>query len=416
MKKNLWWLFAALFTLVAILFFLATSITKKSPTTLTIAAGREGGTYYQHAKALAKELEKDGFIKIHILESAGSIQNLSLLEEEEADIAFVQGGCANEKNREDLRTIAALYFEPLWLFYNASLPPISYLKDIQPLRFSIGEEGSGTKALVETLLHINEINSSTNPKKLSSKKAYLRLKEGKIDAFFTVLSPNSSLIHTILSDHNISVASFRRAQAYQKRYSYLKSLQIPEGSLDLKNNIPAQDLSLLTTTASLVVNKNLDDARVRFITIKVKEMPTFQGFDYTKYIDIPMHPAAQKYLTKGESILEKIFPYWIASNIDRLKYLLIPILTLLIPIIKGILPLYKWRIRSKIYTWYDDLEKIEKSSLQGDDIAKNIQQLQLLQAEVNAHTDVPLSYMGELYALKLHIDNVMVRLERLRKA
>ena len=65
---------------------------------LTIAAGREDGMYYQYAKNYAKNLEDQGF-KITIIKSAGTLENLSLLENAKADIAFVQGGVANEKNK-----------------------------------------------------------------------------------------------------------------------------------------------------------------------------------------------------------------------------------------------------------------------------------------------------------------------------
>ncbi len=369
---------------------------------LTIAAGREGGMYYQYASEYAKSLENQGFT-ISIIKSAGSLENLALLEEKKADIAFVQGGVATKENKKTLRSIASIYFEPLWLFYRDMMNDVHYLHDLNPQRLSIGEDGSGTNDLVTTLFKVNalDINDSLH---LSTKDAYRAFKEEKIDAFFAVGAANSSQTITLLNDETLKVASLNRIPAYTKHFPYLSQYQIPEGSLNLQNNIPNSNLTLLATTASLVAREGLADDLVRFITIQVKNASKDERFPTTQYVDIPIHPQAKKYLEKGESLLEKIFPFWIASNIDKLKYLLIPILTLMIPLIKGIFPLYKWRVRSKIYRWYDILEKLEKSK-----DSKKIQHLNVLLDEVNAHTDVPLSYMGELYDLKVHIDLVIQR-------
>ncbi len=381
-----------------------------SPTpekSLTIAAGREGGMYYQYAKTYAKSLEDKGFT-INIINSAGSLENLTLLESGKADIGFVQGGVADEKNKEHLRSIASIYFEPLWLFYRGMMSDVHYLRDLTPARLSIGEDGSGTKDLVSTLFKINALDIS-DTLHLSTKDAYSAFKEEKIDAFFAVAAVGSSQIITLLADENLKVASLNRITAYTKQFPYLSQFHLPEGALNLQNNIPNSNLNLLSTTATLVAREGLADDLVRFITIQVKATSQDKFFPSSEYVDIPMHPEAEKYLKKGESLLEKIFPYWIASNIDKLKYLLIPILTLMIPILKGVFPLYKWRVRSKIYKWYDLLERLEKSK-----DPKKIKHLNVLLDEVNAHTDVPLAYMGELYDLKVHIDLVIQR-EQLKR-
>jgi len=374
---------------------------------LTIAAGREGGMYYQYATNYAKDLEAQGF-KITIIKSAGSVENLALLESNKADIAFVQGGVAKEKHKASLRTIASIYFEPLWLFYRNTLDDIHYLRDLQPLSYSIGENGSGTKALTSILFEENRLDTQS-ALTLSTKDAYRAFNEEKVDAFFSVNASDSTQILNLLQDKNLKVATFNRLQAYQTHFPYLSPFTLSEGSLNLQENIPSKNLNLLSTTATLVAREGLDDTFVRFITIQVKHSSQSKLFPSTDYVDIPMHPEAEKYLKKGESFLEKIFPYWIASNIDELKYLLIPILTLMLPIFKGVFPLYKWRVRSKIYKWYDDLESLEKND--SDD---KVARLNALLNEVNTHTDVPLAYMGELYNLKLHIDSVIrrVKLER----
>jgi hypothetical protein len=53
----------------------------------------------------------------------------------------------------------------------------------------------------------------------------------------------------------------------------------------------------------------------------------------------------------ANTCLQKYLPFWIASVVDRGKILLLPALTLLLPLFRVAPPLYRWRIRSRIYRW-----------------------------------------------------------------
>ncbi len=380
---------------------------------LSIATGSPNGMYYIKANQYSNLLVEEGF-EINILKTAGSVENLKLLKEGKADIAFIQGGVANKEAKEELRTISNIYFEPIWIFHRKTNKPIEYLHDLENKRISIGAKGSGTMSLAKELLLATNIDlNNTNIKYLNTKQAYNAFKKGELDAFFTVTAASSPLIQKILQDPNIALTKLKRVKALQKHFKFLKQITIAEGSISLAKNIPSEDIKLIATTAALVVRKDLDDTLVRFMTMKVtkaiREGKDFQKVS-NKNLDIPLHEESKHYFLTGDSWLEKIFPYWIASNIDRLKFLLIPILTLLIPTAKSLLPLYRWRIRSRIYRWYKELDKIENDM---KIVAqRKIERLENLLTEINEQTDVPLPYMGELYALKLHIDTIISRIEK----
>ncbi len=180
--------------------------------------------------------------------------------------------------------------------------------------------------------------------------------------------------------------------------------------------MPSRDIKLLSTTATLVVNKDFSDELIRIFLKKVKEVhkrkSLFEAenqFPNINNIEIDMNEEAFRYFTYGDTFLEKIFPYWIASNLDRLKILLIPLLTLMIPLFKGVFPLYRWSIRSKIYRWYDEVQDLDLSleGLSKEELVEKLKELEKLKQEIKEETKVPLSYMGEYYDLIMHLELII---------
>jgi len=248
---------------------------------------------------------------------------------------------------------------------------------------------------------------------LDLKSSYQAFNENRLDAFFTVLSPTSNQLKEIFQDKNLKVLNLKRATAFTEHFSFLREYNIHEGSMDLKKNIPSHDTTLLATTATLVTHNNVDNSLVRLLTIKIKENSSKEDvFPSQNFLEIPIHKASKKYLLHGNSFLEKIFPYWIASNIDRLKYLLIPLLTLLLPLFKSIVPIYRWRSRAKVYKWYKELDKISENweSFDEKELRDAQRALDVLSSEIRSKTDVPLSFKWEYHTLQEHIDNVKKRI------
>ncbi len=406
---------------VAILAFVVTAkfLKPAPPKSFSIATGRSDGAYFGFAKEYQKLLKKEG-ISLHIVTTAGSVEALKLLDKGEVDVAFVQGGTAgNYKNDKRLSSLASIFYEPLWIFYKKDIK-LDYLYDLKGKTISIGEEGSGTKALSAMLLKVNDITSkNTRIKYLNSKDAIKSLEEGNIDALFMVVSPKSPNIKKLLLQQNIELFSFKRALAYKQKFLFLTNLTLGEGIIDLKHNIPPSNKVLLATTCTLVQNNNFNPELMKLllkIAKKVHSRKTLfadEGFfPNAKFTQIPMNDDAKIYLLKGDSFLEKIFPFRVAVTINRLIIFLIPLVTLLLPFFKGILPVYRWRIRHKIYRWYAQLNEIDKKieSMDIKETKKSIGKIKELQGEIKEQTNIPLSYMGEYYNLQLHIDLILKKL------
>lgn len=383
---------------------------------ITIASGSIHGEYYQTALKYKKLLEEEN-VKVNIIKTSGSIENIKLLNEYKADIAFVQNGTIKENNKSDLEALASIYYEPLWLFYKKQKNDINYVRDLKTKNINIGKDGSGTKDLSLEILKINGIDSSnTKLLTLSSNEAKESLIKGEIDAMFLVTKANSKIIKELMQNEDIKLLSFKRAIAYSKKFTYINPITLYEGTVDIYNNMPSEDKKLLATTATLVAHHDFSNELIRILLKKVKEVHNNKtllneqnAFPNMSNMDLLANEEALRYFTYGDTFLEKVFPYWIASNIDRLKILLIPLLTLMIPLFKGVFPLYRWSIRSKIYRWYDEVQELDLS-LDGcskEELKGKLEELEELKREIKEETKVPLSYMGEYYDLIMHLELII---------
>ena len=394
------------------------------PNTISIATGRSVGSYYQFAEQYKPLLKAEGF-ELEIIETAGSKAALELLNNGEVDIAFIQGGVRNETTNNNLVSLASLFYEPLWVFHNQTIIKTDYLSDLQGLRLAIGEQGSGSQELSLDLLSENQISrSNTQLLSMSTADAYLALEQGEIDAFFTVMNAKAPLLKELFNKPDIEVMSFRRALAYSRQFNYLQALTIGEGMISLQDNIPAKQIELIAPTANLVATTELHRDLVRVILKTARKVHEQGGifeqineFPNDRYVDISMDPDASLYLQSGDTWLERTLPFSVAANIKRIIILLLPLLTLLIPLVKGALPLYRWRIRFKIFKWYEVLKEVDSnvSQLSDEQVREEIKRVTTLFNEVKDQTDVPLSYMGEYYDLQLHINLVLEKLERAAK-
>ena len=137
-------------------------------------------------------------------------------------------------------------------------------------------------------------------------------------------------------------------------------------------------------------------------------------FPSEKYLDFPLDKDAQRFFRFGPTFLKKYLPFWVAVFIERMKVMFLPLVALLIPLIRFLPPGFRWRVRSRIYRWYRNLEEVDLKGRQStslDEIKSWIVETAKIEREV-MQVSVPLSYAGELYSLRLHIAHVQESLKK----
>ncbi len=126
---------------------------------------------------------------------------------------------------------------------------------------------------------------------------------------------------------------------------------------------------------------------------------------------MPVSDEAVRYYRSGPPWLQRFLPFWAATLVDRLKVMLLPFIALLIPLFKVMPPLYRWRIRSRIYRWYQQLGDID-SATAGAATPALLDDIERIEAEIRK-VRVPLAYAQELlYDLRLHLALVREQLEQ----
>src|SRR5205823_3301803 len=66
------------------------------------------------------------------------------------------------------------------------------------------------------------------------------------------------------------------------------------------------------------------------------------------------------YYKSGKSFFYRHLPFWLASLVNRLLAVVVPLVVVLIPGLRTIPALFRWRIKLRLYRWYRALLLVER--------------------------------------------------------
>lgn len=409
----------ALLLLAAALWFLLRLVQPSPPTVVTIATGGTSGAYHGFATRYAEILRRSG-LRLVVRPSGGSIDNLRLLGEPGSgvDLALMQGGIATSREHPGLTSLGRAFVEPLWVFYRGG-EAIDMLHQLKGRRLAVGPEGSGTRHLALTLLRFNTVTDDTTTMvPTTGKIAADALRAGEVDAVFLVMAPESPLIQALLRDPSVRLMNFSQAEAYTRHMPFLQRIVLPRGGVDLARNIPDQDIALIAPVASLVGRDTLHPAVAGLLIDAMREVHGKGGLfhrfgEFPKVGDPEVEVSAdvERYYTAGPSLLKRFLPFWLATFIERMLVLAVPVAGLMIPMIKGIPLLYKWRVKRRLLYWYARLKVLEghvAADLAGLGVDTQRGEIERIDQAVSV-IPVPLGFSEEYYTLRSAIDLVRQR-------
>jgi hypothetical protein len=458
---------AGLVALLALLWVVLTTLQPGPSNRIVLASGGSEGAFHELALSYKRDLARYG-VDLELRPGVEGTDTLKALfpqfkaefksfDESTADIeaGFAKGGFsgslygryASEREQvwhrrqvDSLRSLGRLFYEPLWVFSRAG-EPIKSLRELKGKRIYVGSPVSGNRRIAGHLLKANSVdsqNATLIEKGLTEDGAALIQHEA--DAAVLILPPEAQRIQKLLRNPQLMLMDFTaEAEAYTSRFPSLSRLILHQGAVEFDPDVPPRDITLLASSAALVVRTSLNGSLQTLLASAIIRNPK-PGFDKTgepilfhkagqfPHIDDPEFEVSsevrQLYKSGSLPVLLRAtaqtnarlgLPFWPAAFVNehgtQTVLVLIPLISILVPLFHYLPILYKWSVRRRLFGWYRQLRALETSldAAPHSHLAEKHAALDKIDMAVS-RVRLPLPFTDQIYELRSHIDLVRRRL------
>ena len=384
------------------------------PKEVFLAVGQPGSVFQVMGEKFVPYFAQQG-IKLNLVTTAGSENSLTDLDNVNNPVsaALMVGGLAFTNRYPRLASLGSIEYVPLWLFYRGDiLDKKDAVNSLAHKRVAVGPPGSGTFTLLRRILSLSDIEIDGRPNflRLANADAVDQLIAGEIDAVFLLDGIDSVNVQKLLHRRDVQTFSFEYAPAIVKKLPYLETVVIPKGALDLTNLRPAQDVHMLSTTATLLIEKTMHPAIQHIFLISADKISreVVQFFArpgaFPAYIDhsMPLSSVAQRYYDQGPPPFKDDLPLWLVSYLDRIWILAVGFFAIIYPIFK-LFPSYRHtRAVMMISDAYEEILDIDRRAAKSDNITELQSLIDRLEEINNDSRDISISSdeISRLYSMK----------------
>lgn len=417
-------------TLAVVFWLLSRSISPAPPKQIDMTTGAVDGASHQFALKYQALLQANG-VTLRLLPSSGSVQNLERLRAG-TPAGFVQGGLNTQSLNETdidtddaLRSLGVVGYEPVWIFASTPLAKAlgKSLGSLSGKKVAVGAMGSGTrKVALELLAAYGVTPASATLEPTGGLAAASALLAGQLDAIIMIGAPSSPAVQLLLKRADVQLVSMDQAEGLSRMLTYLSVIKLPAGAVDAAQNLPPQDVALLTTTANLVVRDDLHPALGYLLLDAARsvhkdatllnrpgEFPRLEGADFTLAED------ARRYYKDGQPFLQRYVPYWIANALQRLLLVLLPLLAVAIPLFRYVPQLIQFKQKSRLNRCYGlllDMEhQIQSRTMSAEEQTQATGRLDQIERDISS-MKFPLDFTDRVYTLRQHVDYVRAHLPK----
>lgn len=378
------------------------------PKRIVMSTGAPDGAYHAYALRYREILAEYG-IELALKPSKGAQENLARLRDgiDGVEVALVQAGLTKPVE-PGLVSLGSVFYEPLWIFYRDKRV-LERGFELAGRRIAIGATGSGTSELGRALAAGSGLDQPpTTLVELGGLAAADALISGSVDAAFFVSAVDGPAVTRLLAAPEVRLMDMRHADAYVRRMPYLHRIMLPEGVVDLKNNVPPQTLTLVALTANLVARDTLHPVAIELLLAAARRVhggPTLlhaaNVFPAPLDASLPLATDAERFYKDRPGLLRRWLPFWLAIWLERTLFILVPLLAVAVPLFAYLPKIYDWRMRRRLDHWYRELKRLEHATERGTAVEGQMARLDEIEALVN-RLKVPMGYLDRLYTLRTH--------------
>tara|TARA_B100000700_G_scaffold331255_1_gene462652 strand:- start:3531 stop:4994 length:1464 start_codon:yes stop_codon:yes gene_type:complete len=272
------------------------------PEKARIHSGIDSGLYYRIAAEIAPSITERSSVPVEVIQSNGSVANITALEQGEAEFAIVQGTV----DFSQFSIVTPLYPDVMLVIVRKD-SEIRNIRDLTGQAISLGPEGSGMRQSATKLLeHYGvPIEALTQTDKYFDQLVSDDTLQG---AIVTTGIENQDLA-AILNTGKFELLPIEDARAIELKTPFLKMMEIPQGLYGMNGDVPPKDIPVLATTAFVVTSQDMADELVQAViksiheeNLRVKFPGVLRREEVTEWVSSSMHPAALSYFYPADNI------------------------------------------------------------------------------------------------------------------
>ena len=285
---------------------------------INIATATTGGVYYPLGNAMAVMFnQKIPNVKVSAQATAGTPQNILLMQKKEAEVAFAQNGVAyyafngkemfKDKPTKFLRGITSLYPNVMHIVVNAN-SPIKSIKQFEGKKFVPGAIGSATEINSKEILGLYGLDykdkKNVRGEYLGYSEAAEALKDGRVDGILIAGGLPTSAVMDAASSVKIRILSLEpdMIKKLTTEMPWYYEITIPKGTYMGQT----EDVRTVAVANILICREDISNDLIYSMTKTLHEnqkdlvaahnaAKAMKLESALKGMTVPMHPGAEKY-------------------------------------------------------------------------------------------------------------------------
>ena len=230
---------------------------------LSLAAGATSGESYLLGSALKTVVERHyPSIRITLLETGGTVENLQMLQDGRAQLATAQ---ADILPGDRARAVAVLYDDTFQLLVPKDSPAQSLI-DLRGLRIALAQSGGQFQSFLRVVEHFGLRREDFHFVGEDDHGAADAFLHGQADAIFRVRAIGDPSIQQLVQSGKVRFLPIEHAAAMKIKHPAFEAAIIPEGAYLGNPPVPARDIPTVAVHRTLLARDSANAAVIRAVT------------------------------------------------------------------------------------------------------------------------------------------------------